>query len=118
MRLSGHLVKSASFFILKQECLGCKGSWVQIPPRRPFNSNTYIKSRQSTDCLIFHFSPQERIGALGTNSEHSEGIVLSDFGGLKWAPDSHYLTSNFKFNSVAGAAFHSHGGDYLGTTKH
>lgn len=37
-------VQFARFFTLISTCLGCKGSWVQIPPRRP--SKSPLKSIQ------------------------------------------------------------------------
>lgn len=56
-------------------CLGCKGSWVRIPPRRPIISNTYTQKN-----LSFHYRYLPSVARghwvpFGANSGHAAVAV-------------------------------------------
>ena len=69
--------QGACFLIRSALCLGCKGSWVQIPPRRPYksitNSMRYARSRalqiHSNLCSILSFFSYRRLLPFGQNSD-------------------------------------------------
>lgn len=53
MSPSSHFSAKRAKVIRRKGCLGCKGSWVQIPPRRPINPNTYQNNSNETDYSVF-----------------------------------------------------------------
>ncbi len=72
---SGYFVELTDFVTLTPQCLGCKGSWVQIPPRRPFKSNTYPNFSASGHSRIFRISPP----CVASRSGGIRGVLLTLF---------------------------------------
>lgn len=101
-RLSGHLDTLQHFVIDKLDCLGCKKSWVQIPPRRPIISCTYLSFGEWCDFAISPNSPQETVAGRGTNSGQKNYTANADFelnyGANQLAPDSHCTNILSKIN--------------------
>ena len=73
---SGHLGTNVNFVIAEPPCLGCKGSWVQIPPRRPFKLNTYHQTGFTHQSRIMLMAPQANWRGLGTNSGQKKIPVI------------------------------------------
>lgn len=78
MRLSAHLEAFQTFVNGKHDPLGCKRSWVRIPPRRPILSNTYNENGVNLISLFVPIFPQERLHALGANSGHVLNLALAN----------------------------------------
>lgn len=103
--VSAHFGALRSFSIRSTQRLGCKGSWVQIPPRRPFISYTYLENSVRALCLVFLSFAYRYFTTLGANSAHAltrfSFHLLFGFEAQGLSTNSDYLTHECKSKVAA-----------------